>query len=146
MELHWQFSLDKKGNLYFADWNRIFFAENDNGTFKKPVDISELYNNSTLKGFCPFISPYGSYLIFSSPKQEGGRNIDLYVSFKQKDGSWTDRIHLGDEINASMHDISAFVSPDEKYMFFTSVGQNRPWGIYWVDAKVIEELKPDDLR
>ncbi|MBN1272901.1 MAG: ankyrin repeat domain-containing protein [Candidatus Aminicenantes bacterium] len=146
MELHWHFSLDKKGNLYFANWNQIFFAENDKGTFKKPVDISELYNNPTLKGFCPFISPDGSYLLFSAPKQEGGRNIDLYISFKQKDGTWTDRIHLGDDINASMHDISAYVSPDEKYLFFTSVGENRPWGIYWVDAKVIEKLKPDKQK
>jgi ankyrin repeat protein len=59
MRLHWVFSLDKRGNLYFADQNRIFYAKNDKGKFKKPVDISVLYKNPTLKGFCPFISPDG---------------------------------------------------------------------------------------
>jgi ankyrin repeat protein len=144
MNLHWTFSLDKKGNLYFSS-NGIFYAENKNGTFQKPVDISILYNNKTLKGFCPYISPDGNYLLFSS-REEGERNIDLYVSFKKKDGSWTDRINLGKEVNATSHDIAAFVTADGKYLFFTSVGKNRPWGIYWVDAKVIENLKPKDLR
>lgn len=145
MKLHWQFSLDKKGNLYFADWNRIFYAERDGETFKKPVDISEFKKNPTLKGFCPFISPDGGYLVFSSPREKGGRNIDLYVSFRKKDGTWTDRFNLGETINASRHDIGAFVSPDNKYLFFTSVGENRPWGIYWVDAKIIEKLRPKEL-
>jgi uncharacterized protein (TIGR02145 family) len=145
MKMHWQISLDKRGNLYFADWNRIYYAEKSGKTFKKPVDISQLYNNPTLKGFCPFISPEGDYLIFSSKKIAGGRNTDLYISFKKKDGTWTDRIHLGDEINASLHDIGAFVSPDGKYLFFTSVGKDRPWGIYWVDAGFIERLRSKNL-
>jgi len=146
MKLHWQFSLDKRGNLYFADWRRIFCAKNDGGKFKKPVDISVLYKNPTLKGFCPFISPDGDYMLFSAKKEEGGRNTDLFVSFRKKDGSWTNRIHLGENINASSHDIGAFVTSDGKYLFFTSVGKDRPWGIYWVDAKIIKELKPKDMR
>lgn len=146
MKLHWQFSLDKKGNLYFADWNRIFYAKYEEGKFKLPVDISVEYKNPTLKGFCPFISPDGDYLLFSSPKEEGGRNIDLFVSFRKKDGTWTDRIHLGEDINASSHDIGAFVTSDGKYLFFTSVGKDRPWGIYWVDATIIKDLKPKELR
>jgi hypothetical protein len=114
----------------------VMMMKTENGRWTYP-------EKSTVMDGEPFFSPDGSYLLFSAPKQAGGRNIDLYVSFQQKDGTWTDRIHLGDDINASMHDISAFVSPDEKYLFFTSVGQNRPWGIYWVDAEVIEESKPD---
>lgn len=145
MKLHWCFSLDKRGDLYFTDWNRILYAKNDEGKFKKPVDISVLYKNPTLKGFCPFISPDGDYMLFSAKKEEGGRNIDLFISFRKKNGTWTNRIHLGENINASSHDIGAFVTSDGKYLFFTSVGKGRPWGIYWVDAKIIGKLKPENL-
>jgi len=33
------------------------------------------------------------------------------------------------------------LSPDGKYLFYQSRGD-----IYWVDAKIIEELKPRDLK
>lgn len=146
MQMHWQFSLDKQGNLYFADWNCIYYAENDKGKFNKPVDFSELTNNPTLKGYCPFISPDGDYLIFSCDNQENNRSIDLFVSFRKKDDAWTDRINLGESINGTERNIGAFVSADGKYLFFTSAGENRPWGTYWVDAKIIEQLKPKELR
>jgi Tol biopolymer transport system component len=114
----------------------------------KPVDISVLYKNPTLKGFCPFISPDGDYILFSADKEVGGRSIDLFVSFRKKDGSWTNRIHLGENINGSFNNdnIGAIVTPDGKYLFFISVGKDRPFGIYWVDAKIIEELKPKELK
>jgi hypothetical protein len=41
------------------------------------------------------------------------------------------------------------VTPDGKYLFFTS---NRPkegqqtGNIYWVDARVIEELRPEEIK
>jgi Tol biopolymer transport system component len=143
MRIHWQFTVDKWDNLFFSGSNKIFRAENKEGKYGKPVDISELYNNKTLKGFCPFISPDGSYIIFSSTKKEGGRNIDLFVSFKRNDGTWTNRINLGEDINATGHDIGPVVTLDGKYLFFTSVGKNRPWGIYWVDARILEKLKSE---
>ena len=85
-------------------------------------------------------------MLFSARKEEGGRNIDLYVSFRNNNGTWTDRINLGQDINATGHDIGAVVTPDEKYLFFTSVGKDRPWGIYWVDTQIIKDLKPEELK
>ena len=38
-----------------------------------------------------------------------------------------------------------YVTPDGKYIFFNS-GRNGNWDIYWVDAKIIEELKPEELK
>jgi len=144
MRIHWQFSVDKWDNLFFSSGsNKIFRSENKDGKYGKPVDISKLYNNKTLKGFCPFISPDGSFIIFSSTKKEGGRNIDLFVSFRRNDGTWTNRINLGEDINATGHDIGPVVTLNGKYLFFTSVGKNRPWGIYWVDARILEKLKSE---
>jgi ankyrin repeat protein len=140
--LHWQISVDKNYNLYFADWNSIYYSEYKNGKYQKPVNIAELYNNETLKGCCPFISPDSDYLLFTAPKdKDNRRNHDIHISFKKKDGTWTNAINLGDKINATLHDQCPTVTPDGKYLFFLSVGKDRPWGIYWVGAGIIEELR-----
>jgi glyoxylase-like metal-dependent hydrolase (beta-lactamase superfamily II) len=67
---------------------------------------------------------------------------DLYVTFKYDDGSWSDPVHMGDKINSDKSENRPYVSPDGKYLFYSSTKRgNRD--IYWVDAKIIEELKPD---
>ena len=59
-------------------------------------------------------------------------------------------INMGDQINTSLSESGARVTDDGKYIFFTR-GQweikedgSRNWvgKSYWVDAKVIENLRP----
>jgi len=97
-----------------------------------------LFNNATLVGRSPFISPDGDYLLFSA-------NDGLNISFRKKDGSWTNKISLGDSINASHENGSPRVTFDGKYMFFVSAGQSRPWGIYWVSIGFIDRLRAEQL-
>jgi len=73
-------------------------------------------------------------------------------------------------MNTSSHENCPIISPDGKYFFFNSYKKNqyRPFwekplsydevleklndinngfpNIYWVDAKIIEELKPEELK
>lgn len=37
-------------------------------------------------------------------------------------------------------------SPDGKYLFFISIRDNVLNGAFWVDAKIIQELKPEGLK
>ncbi len=76
---------------------------------------------------------------------------------------------MGEPINSKASEICPSVSPDGKYLFFTSRRTshrnysetqltyeekmkilNSPGNgeedIYWVDVKVIEDLKPNDLK
>jgi Tol biopolymer transport system component len=70
---------------------------------------------------------------------------DLYVTFKQGDGSWSQPVHMGKEINTEKSENRPYVSPDGKYFFYTSSKRgNRD--IYWVDAKIIEDLRPKNLN
>jgi len=39
----------------------------------------------------------------------------------------------------------AFVSRDDKYLFFPRLKPGKG-DIYWVDAKIIEDLKPKELK
>ena len=138
--VHWQPSVDKDNHLYFSEFEKnIYRSEYKNGQYQMPVNVAELFKNETLQGRCPFISPEGDYLLFAA---EDG----LHISFKRIDGSWTDRIPLGDEINTRGLNGSPRVTPDGKYIFFVSAGQNRPWGIYWVSANVIDRLRKEHLK
>ena len=94
----------------------------------------------TRKTYHPFIAPDESYLIFDS-RPEGGKN-DLYISFRQKDGSWGAGINLGDKINSKLPYGYGSVTSDEKYLFFTQFSGNGNKTKMWVDAGFIEALRP----
>jgi len=99
----------------------------------------------------------------------GYEDSDLYISFRKNDGSWTQTKNMGDKINSNEIEYCPYVSPDGKYLFFTSYRrperafpkglvsyediikmynspQNGFGDIYWVDAKIIEELKPKEVK
>jgi len=67
---------------------------------------------------------------------EGGSY--LFVSFKNQDGTW------GEAIDLTEHGFDplaggAYISPDGKYLFFALRDD-----IWWVDIKVIENLRPSE--
>ncbi|HUV29895.1 MAG TPA: ankyrin repeat domain-containing protein [Acidobacteriota bacterium] len=135
--VHWPCSVDKRGNLYFSEFSeKMYCSRFVDGVYQDPVLLTELFGNETLVGRSPFISPEGDYLLFSA-------NDSLSISFLKANGTWTDRINLGDTINASHVNGSARVSPDGKYLFFVSAGRGRPWGIYWVSTSFIERMRSE---
>ena len=94
----------------------------------------------------PFIAPDESYLIWDGQRDSPVRNADIFISFRQNDGSWGEAIKMGDTINTEASEFAAQVTPDGKYLFF-----NRNMGphnsdvntdTFWVDAQVIEDLRP----
>lgn len=94
----------------------------------------------------PFIAPDESYLIWDSERQGGSGETDLYISFRQKDGSWGPAINMGEEINSEYEDGGGFVTNDGKYFFFNRINltdnfETSEAHIYWVDAQIIENLK-----
>jgi hypothetical protein len=90
----------------------------------------------------PFIAPDESYLIWDDQRESGYGDSDLYISFRQKDGSWGAAINLGDAINTSASEGGAYVSPDGKYLLFNRYVSPENADIYWVDAQIIETLRP----
>lgn len=47
-------------------------------------------------------------------------DIDLYVSHKQPDGKWSEPVNLGPEINSPERELSPKLTPDGKYLIWTS--------------------------
>jgi len=66
-------------------------------------------------------------------------NEKLYVCFQTERGTWGAPIDLSQKLDLPDGEILPTLSPDRQYLFFCNRGD-----IYWVSAKVIEELRPKD--
>jgi hypothetical protein len=112
-------SLTRSGSIYFARNNDIQRAVPSGGGFTVEA-LGAAVNGATTDEFDPFVAPDESYLIFSSggrPDTVGGG--DLYVSFRAGD-DWQPARSLGPAINSPLLEYCPSVSPDGKYLFFTS--------------------------
>ena len=165
-------TVSKMNNIYFNS-NRsgnydIYVSEYSESGCSEPVRLDAPVNTDHFEGH-PFIAADESYLIFSADRPDQLGNCDIYVSYRKKDKTWSEPINMGDKINSPYHEAAPYVSPDGKYLFFCSFRLdpkpysdkkfkyrdiikmlsspgNRSGDIYWVDAEIIEELKPDDLK
>ncbi|MEM9000404.1 MAG: hypothetical protein AAGB24_09070 [Bacteroidota bacterium] len=117
-----------------------------NGKHEAPKDFSNAINTGRMNAH-PFIAPDGSYLLWDGRRESGYGSSDIYISFRQQDGSWGEAINLGDTINTEGWEASASVTPDGKYLFFNrnmTPGNYDNVDIYWADAQLIETLRPKE--
>ncbi|HUU05173.1 MAG TPA: hypothetical protein VMZ49_04745 [Patescibacteria group bacterium] len=66
---------------------------------------------------------------------------NLYVCFRTKQGTWGTPIDLSKKLDLPGGEMLPTLSPDRQYLFFCNRGD-----IYWVSAKLIEELQPPAER
>lgn len=161
----------RNGTLYFASnraggrgSHDIYRSGLKNGEYGEPENLGDSINTSNFES-SPFVSPDESYIIFNVfAAGEGEIKSGLHISFKNSDGSWRKAVNMGNVINDLEPAMFAFVSYDGRYLFFTSTKvpylpytgealtydeiitmfkspQNGSGDIYWVDAKIIEELR-----
>ena len=114
------------------------------GVRQPPQKMSEQINRGKFTAH-PFIAPDESYLIWDSERDGGLGGSDLYISFKQEDGTWGPAINMGEKVNSEKDDFFASVTPDGRFLMFDRTiggkGADLNVDIYWVDARVIEELR-----
>jgi Tol biopolymer transport system component len=137
-------SIAEDGTLYFSRFDSegvgdLYRSSFEGDGFGEPAPVGGLVN-SVLNEHDPFIAADGSYLIFSSNRAGGFGENDLYISFRDDDGSWLEPRNMGVEINSPGYDYCPNVSHDGKYLFFTREINNNG-DIYWVDAQVISQLR-----
>ncbi|SNR84535.1 WD40-like Beta Propeller Repeat [Dokdonia pacifica] len=133
-------SFTKEGTMYFSSNKNqnhfdIYTSESKNGEFQEAIKLGPSINTTSYEADV-FVDPNEKYVIFCATRSEGLGRGDLYISFKNPDGSWTKSINMGTTINTEGHELCPFVSKDGKYFFYTS---NQD--IYWVSTEVIEELR-----
>jgi hypothetical protein len=141
--MHWGVSFAANGNLYIGHSGgdgEIFVSEFLDGVYQDPVPLPSTVNSTDMET-TPCVAPDESYLVFTRVVEHGQGPIDLYVSFRGEDGSWSEAIPLS-TLNTSEREISPRLSPDGEYLFFlrTVRGELRP---FWVSSSVITTLQPE---
>lgn len=164
------------GNLYFMSDREggigeddIYVSHFEEGKLTTAKNIGPAINTILNEGD-PFIAPDESYLIFCSrDREEGYGNNDLYISFRKRDGSWMQAVNMGKMINTQAEEVCPVVTHDGKYFFFSSDRRkiksipespmtyerivldlegpgNGSNDIYWVDAKIIDQIRQNELK
>ena len=165
-------SLTRDGTIYFtreepgSRVSSIWRARREGSGYREPEKLPRQVNSGRSQ-YNAFVSPDESYVIVPTdgrPDSIGG--CDYYVVFRTPDDGWSEPINLGPAVNTKgSQEFSPYVSPDGKYFFFMSSRMSPPdrltfrlfrnlhgqpgngnSDIYWVDAAVIEELRPGSKR
>ena len=137
-------SASAKGTYVFDDYKNndvIRISILKDGKRQAPQKMGPVVNTGKWTAH-PFIAPDESYLIWDSEREGGFGASDLYISFRQKDGSWGPAINMGDKVNSPRWEAFATVTSDGKYILFNrKVNDDSNIDIYWVDAQIIETLR-----
>ncbi|MCK5536041.1 MAG: PD40 domain-containing protein, partial [Bacteroidales bacterium] len=111
-----------------------------NGAYTKPELLPASINTTgNVLNWTPFIAPDESYLLFSSNRLNNQQ--DLFISFRQSDGTWTEAHNLGETINTNKGERFPTLSPDGEFLFFTRWVSSGNEDVMWVSTKVINNIK-----
>lgn len=116
------------GEIYFQSSNPEARSMRQPGIYKvsrnggnmQAVKIHYFFNGARYQDAC--ISADGKVMLLSLESYSTYGLEDLYVSFLQPDGSWSEPKNLGPEINTTRQEMAAWLSRDGQTIYFTSNG------------------------
>jgi Tol biopolymer transport system component len=126
-------SILPNGSVYFirrSGDSEVFVARPAAGDYATPEKLGPQINTSFRREGSVYVAPDESYMIIEASSD--GASAELFASFRAEDGAWSEQIKL--PIRWARF---PSVSPDGKYLFFMTHE-----GIYWVSAKIIDDLNP----
>lgn len=125
-------SVAANGNLYFGSRREgglgrldLYVSRFVGGRYMPAENLGETINSAATEAD-PYIAPDESYLIYCSTRPGGAGSGDLYISFRQADGSWTAPESLGPLVNLESFDYTPLITPDGSRLLFS-----RDWGEIW---------------
>jgi len=103
------------------------------------------------------ISPDGNCIVISAqrPRIGGSWKSDLHVSFRDRDGTWSEFVKLDETFNTPNHEWCPMFTPDGKYLFFSrrfGAYDTPGWEgttdgeVYWVDVRALEKYRQAGSR
>ena len=138
-------SVSNSFNLYYIDRSDkedrgVIVVQNFmGGKYSKPRILGGGINTPYYEAH-PCISKDENYIIFDSNRPGGYGEGDLYICFRNDDGTWRNAINLGPTINTEGHEAYSSISPDRKYLFYSSNNDGN-FDLYWVDLSIIENVR-----
>ena len=131
MLLHAHYQDDKQG---------LSIAQKKNEEWSTPTSlkIPYFFNRSIFQSGS--ISDDEKVIVLSMDSYNTKGEEDIYVLFKQMDGSWSDPKNLGIGINTKYQEISPYLAEDNKTLFFASNGYSNSQGSF----DIYKTIRRDD--
>ena len=135
------FSIARNRNIYIDLWEGnlldIYLLRFEKGQYNPPEKLSDAVNSDSLD-YGTYIDPDERFLIFASRRQGNYGETDLYISYKNPDGTWKPATNTGAAINSIYGATYPLISPDGKYLFFNSwKSEDLGYNPYWIKADFI---------
>ncbi|MFH1005568.1 MAG: hypothetical protein V1781_08805 [Bacteroidota bacterium] len=134
----WNTDKDEAPLFISADGLTLYFRKIRNGqsdiymsnyvdkVWSNPKAVSEI-NSSSSNETGISISADGKYLYFCSDREGGKGKFDIYQCTKSRN-KWSSPKNIGTDINTSFSEISPYINPNGKTLFFSSNGYNNVIG------------------
>lgn len=88
----------------------------------KALKINDYYNKNEFSDF--HANTEGTVLLMAIEREDTYGDMDIYVSFLQKNGVWTEPKNIGPDINTAATEGCVFIAADNKTIYFTSNGRS----------------------
>ncbi len=111
---------DKSGHYISDEGISISHKTYSGWEIPQQVIIKDYYNLNIYETFCP--SPDGNVLILSIQRRDSKGGEDLYVSFRQNDGTFSVPRNIA-QLNTVADEGTPFLAPDGKTLYFYSEGR-----------------------
>jgi hypothetical protein len=135
-------SVSSSFNLYYVDRSDpedrgvIVVQKFSDGKYLEAEIVSGGVNSPHYDAH-PCVARDESFIVFDSNRPGGHGDGDLYVCYRGDDGKWGKAFNLGPAINTESNEAYSSISPDGKYLFYSSNDKGN-FDLYWVDVKIIE--------
>lgn len=100
----------------------LYVSRKINGKWTDPENMGPSVNSEAWESQ-PSISSDGRRLFFSSDRAGSYGGKDIWVCYKNYNGSWSQPKNLGKEINTPLNDISPFIHWDNTSLYYASKGK-----------------------
>jgi outer membrane protein OmpA-like peptidoglycan-associated protein len=112
-------SVTPDGNMLLLG-DRVSRRTRNGWSEPEKLNIRNFRNVSKYAGY--FLSNNGKVLLLSIENEKSILDQDLFVSFLQTDGSWSEPVNLGKTVNTEGTDYSPFLAADGKTLYYSTNG------------------------
>jgi len=89
-------------------------------SYPEPVEILDYYNRDEFGEFQ--LASNGKVILMAVERDDSEGKRDLYATFRMYDGRWSAPLHLGQDVNSAGLEMSPFLAPDMRTLYFSSNG------------------------
>ncbi len=94
------------------------YKEGDKWGFPVRINIDNYYNKNKFGEY--YLSVSGRIIVMAIERNDTYGEKDVYVSFKKRNGTWTEPKNLGPVVNSPCSEVSPFLAADEKTLYYAN--------------------------